>query len=206
MCRSGPSSIPARRRWCTSSGSRGCLKGWKSSLGRATSDYYPVIKGLKPGDKVAAAGGFLIDAETRLNPAAASTYFGASGGPQSSGRPSAPSAPSQRQGDQAPADQGKPDSGQPKPEPSQVAVAAPDGRRPREHRATARGRPETGARAAAFAPSRGAALGSMGVPVKITLRGQTGLPVLQRVHGQGQAKPGRNAEETGGCRRSRAER
>ena len=49
-------------------------------------------------------------------------------------------------------------------------------------------------------PVTGAALGSMGVPVKITLRGQTGLPVLQRVHGQGQAKPRRNAEETGGCR------
>ena len=32
-CRSGPSSIPARRRWCTSSGNRGCLKEWKSSLG-----------------------------------------------------------------------------------------------------------------------------------------------------------------------------
>ena len=34
-CRSGPSSIPARRRWCTSSGSRGCSKEWKSSLGLA---------------------------------------------------------------------------------------------------------------------------------------------------------------------------
>ena len=34
---------------------------------------------------MAAAGGFLVDAETRLNPAAASTYFGASGGPQSAG-------------------------------------------------------------------------------------------------------------------------
>jgi len=43
---------------------------------------YPVIKGLQAGDRVAAAGAFLIDAETRLNPAAASTYFGASGGPQ----------------------------------------------------------------------------------------------------------------------------
>ena len=39
---------------------------------------------------VAAAGGFLIDAETRLNPAAAATYFGASGGPQSNTVPSGP--------------------------------------------------------------------------------------------------------------------
>ena len=46
-------------------------------------------------------------------------------------------------------------------------------------------------------PITGAALGSMGVPVKITLRGQTGLPVLQGVRRQGQAKPRRNAEETG---------
>ena len=40
----------------------------------------PCSKGLVAGDRVAAAGGFLVDAETRLNPAAASTYFGASGG------------------------------------------------------------------------------------------------------------------------------
>jgi len=42
-------------------------------------DYYPVLKGLEPGQRIADAGSFLIDAETRLNPAAASTYFGASG-------------------------------------------------------------------------------------------------------------------------------
>ena len=39
-----------------------------------------MLKGLAAGDRVAAAGSFLVDAETRLNPAAASTYFGASGG------------------------------------------------------------------------------------------------------------------------------
>jgi hypothetical protein len=33
--------------------------------------------------RVATAGSFLIDAETRLNPAAAGTYFGASGAPES---------------------------------------------------------------------------------------------------------------------------
>ncbi len=47
-----------------------------------TVDYYPVVKGLAEGDRVAAAGAFLIDAETRLNPAAGSAYFGASGGPK----------------------------------------------------------------------------------------------------------------------------
>ena len=122
---------------------------------------------------MAAAGGFLIDAETRLNPAAASTYFGASGGPQSNGRPSAPSAPSPRQGDQAPADQGKPDSGRarPKPEPK-VAVAAPDA----DDLKNIEQLPEADrklALAQRICPVTGAALGSMGVPVKITLRGQT---------------------------------
>jgi len=38
------------------------------------------------GDRVAAAGAFLVDAETRLNPAASATYFGASGSPSSGGQ------------------------------------------------------------------------------------------------------------------------
>ena len=71
----------------------GLFEGVEVELGPRHGEYYPVVKGLKPGDKVAAAGGFLIDAETRLNPAAASTYFGASGGPQSSDRPSAAPLP-----------------------------------------------------------------------------------------------------------------
>ncbi len=50
-------------------------------LGPRADDEFPVIKGLEPGWKVATAGSFLIDAETRLNPAAASAYFGASAAP-----------------------------------------------------------------------------------------------------------------------------
>jgi Cu(I)/Ag(I) efflux system membrane fusion protein len=150
----------------------GMFEGVEVELGPRHDDYYPVTKGLKPGDKVAAAGGFLIDAETRLNPAAAATYFGASGGPQSNGRPSAPSAPSQRQGEQAPADQGKPDSGRPKAEPEpRVAVAAPAG----EDLKNIEQLPEADrklALAQRICPVTGAALGSMGVPVKITLRSQ----------------------------------
>src|SRR5437588_9191427 len=42
--------------------------------------YYPVLAGLEPGDRVVTNGAFLIDAETRLNPAAGSIYFGGSGG------------------------------------------------------------------------------------------------------------------------------
>jgi Cu(I)/Ag(I) efflux system membrane fusion protein len=39
--------------------------------------FYPVLAGLKAGDKVATNGSFLIDAETRLNPAVGSIYYGA---------------------------------------------------------------------------------------------------------------------------------
>jgi multidrug efflux pump subunit AcrA (membrane-fusion protein) len=61
--------------------------------------YYPVLDGLKAGDRVVTNGSFLIDAETRLNRAAGSIYIGGSGG--SSGpsgvavRPSTPVAVSE---------------------------------------------------------------------------------------------------------------
>lgn len=50
-------------------------------LGPRSDVYFAVLRGLDPGMRVATAGSFLIDAETRLNPAAAGTYFGASGKP-----------------------------------------------------------------------------------------------------------------------------
>jgi Cu(I)/Ag(I) efflux system membrane fusion protein len=48
-------------------------------LGPRAGVFYPVVSGVDAGMRVATAGSFLIDAETRLNPAAAGTYFGASG-------------------------------------------------------------------------------------------------------------------------------
>jgi Cu(I)/Ag(I) efflux system membrane fusion protein len=42
--------------------------------------FYPVLRGLDSGDRVVTNGAFLVDAETRLNPAAGSIYFGGSGG------------------------------------------------------------------------------------------------------------------------------
>ena len=54
-------------------------------LGPRAGIWYPVVKGLDAGQRVATAGSFLIDAETRLNPAAAGTFFGASATPAPSG-------------------------------------------------------------------------------------------------------------------------
>jgi Cu(I)/Ag(I) efflux system membrane fusion protein len=60
----------------------GVFEGREVKLGPRSGGYYAVVEGVLPGDRVAAAGAFLIDAETRLNPAAAAAYFGASGGPE----------------------------------------------------------------------------------------------------------------------------
>jgi Cu(I)/Ag(I) efflux system membrane fusion protein len=65
----------------------GIFEGIEVELGPRMDGYYPVLKGVLPGDRIAAAGSFLLDAETRLNPNAASAYFGASGG-ATSGNPS----------------------------------------------------------------------------------------------------------------------
>jgi len=48
-------------------------------LASPVNGYYPVVAGLSPGQKVASSGAFLLDAETRLNPSLAASYFGAGG-------------------------------------------------------------------------------------------------------------------------------
>ncbi len=59
----------------------GVFEGREVVLGPRTGDRYPILEGLQPGEVVAAAGAFLIDAETRLNPAAGAAYFGGSDSP-----------------------------------------------------------------------------------------------------------------------------
>jgi Cu(I)/Ag(I) efflux system membrane fusion protein len=44
----------------------GVFEGREVVLGPRSGDVYPVLDGLSPGEKVAAAGSFLLDAETRL--------------------------------------------------------------------------------------------------------------------------------------------
>jgi hypothetical protein len=55
----------------------GMFDGVQVELGSRCGDFYPVVRGLEPGQRVVIAGAFLLDAETRLNPSLASSYFGA---------------------------------------------------------------------------------------------------------------------------------
>jgi Cu(I)/Ag(I) efflux system membrane fusion protein len=84
--------------------STGVYEGVEVKLGPRMSTpngavFYPVLEGLKQGDLVVSSGSFLVDAETRLNPAIGSVYFGGSGGSQtgrtsvSTVRPSTPEDP-----------------------------------------------------------------------------------------------------------------
>jgi Cu(I)/Ag(I) efflux system membrane fusion protein len=49
----------------------GVYEGREVVLGTRVGDRFPVLEGLDPGEKVAAKGAFLIDAESRLNPSTA---------------------------------------------------------------------------------------------------------------------------------------
>ncbi len=63
-------------------------------LGPDDVTFYPVLKGLEQGERIVTSGSFLVDAETRLNPAAGSIYIGGSSGGKettpSTVRPSTP--------------------------------------------------------------------------------------------------------------------
>jgi Cu(I)/Ag(I) efflux system membrane fusion protein len=71
----------------------GLFEGVAVTLGPLAAGYYPVIDGLLAGDRIAATGAFLVDAETRLNPTASSAYFGAGGSSSHGGESSSSNAP-----------------------------------------------------------------------------------------------------------------
>jgi len=64
----------------------GVFDGRQVVLGSRIGDRFPVLEGLAPGERVAAAGAFLIDAESRINPGTAPAAHG--------GPPKAADAPS----------------------------------------------------------------------------------------------------------------
>lgn len=132
----------------------GLFEGIAVTVGTLSGGYYPVIDGLLPGDRVAAAGAFLVDAETRLNPGAASTYFGASGTSANGGGSSAPSAT--RATESGPS----------------ASVKGPS----EKERANLAKLPEADRKRAErqrVCPITDLALGSMGVPYKMTVQGKT---------------------------------
>ena len=107
------------------------------------ASFYPVMRGLKQGDLVVASGSFLVDAETRLNPAAGSIYFGGGGGGSKNTTTVRPSTP----------------------EDSDAAISAELATLSPEDRAAAEKQ--------RFCPVLHTRLGVMGPPVKVTVGGRT---------------------------------
>jgi Cu(I)/Ag(I) efflux system membrane fusion protein len=120
-------------------------EGVEVALGPRCGDYYPVVRGLKEGDKVATTGSFLIDAETRLTAGASSTYFGASGGPSGDHRSATTARPSMIRDEE------------------DKVQAALDKLDPADRRAVEEQR---------RCPVLNTRLGSMGAPVSLTLQGR----------------------------------
>lgn len=87
----------------------GTFDGVEVKLGPRAGGYYPLLEGLAEGDRLVLNGAFLIDAETRLNPAAGSIYFGGAGGnkPTSAPGPMTSQPPSNDEDREIAAERGK---------------------------------------------------------------------------------------------------
>ncbi|MEO2089629.1 MAG: efflux RND transporter periplasmic adaptor subunit, partial [Gemmataceae bacterium] len=149
--------------------SPGVYEGVRVELGPRMSGpggaaYFPVLAGLDPGQTVVAAGSFLIDAETRLNPAAGSIYFGGSGGGKAGTSAVRPSTPEDTDS--------KVTAG--------LAKLAPDDRKL--------------AKAQGTCPVLdGSRLGSMGAPVKLVLDGKPVFVCCSGCTDQATAEPAKIA-------------
>jgi Cu(I)/Ag(I) efflux system membrane fusion protein len=141
----------------------GTFDGVELELGPEADGFFPVVKGLRAGDRVAARGAFLVDADTRLNPAAGAAYVGASGGPSAVAGASSTVAPrstsdESRPTTEAPAGNAADKSTMELAKPSAKALANLDKLSPADRKM---------ALAQQNCPITEAALGSMGVPVKL---------------------------------------
>jgi hypothetical protein len=115
-------------------------------MGADGQTLYPILDGLARGDRFVAIGSFLVDAETRLNPAAGSIYFGGSGGSKSGQSSASTVRPST-------------------PEDEEAKITAALAQLPEADRRIAE--------AQRFCPVlEENRLGSMGVPVKLMIEGQ----------------------------------
>jgi multidrug efflux pump subunit AcrA (membrane-fusion protein) len=120
-------------------------EGVEVELGPRCEGFYPVVRGIKEGERVATTGSFLIDAETRLGAGASSTYFGASGGPAGDHRSATTARPSMTRDEDARVQ-------------AVLAKLDPADRRLAEEQGSC--------------PVLNIRLGTMGVPVSVTLGGQ----------------------------------
>jgi multidrug efflux pump subunit AcrA (membrane-fusion protein) len=120
-------------------------EGVEVQLGPRGSGFYPVLRGLHEGDQVATVGSFLIDAETRLTGAASAMYFGSSSGPAGDHRSATTAArPSMMRDEDAKVQ-------------ATLAKLDAEGRRLAEEQG--------------YCPVLNTRLGTMGVPVAVTLPG-----------------------------------
>ncbi len=161
----------------------GLFDGVAVELGPRSGDYYPVVAGLAEGNKVATAGAFLLDAETRLNPGAAAAYFGASAGPQK--------------------DSQTPETTKPGAAP--IAPAPGEQRAQNHEESESQGREESAAIAANLAklspaerelavkqrvcPVTGELLGLTGVPYKVEIKGRIVFLCCEACKAQATANP-----------------
>jgi Cu(I)/Ag(I) efflux system membrane fusion protein len=141
--------------------SPGVYEGVEVQLGPRAGAYYPVVRGLVQGERVVTEGSFLIDAETRLNPAAGSIYFGGSSGSKA-GAAGVTARPSMA---------GNAETGIK----AALAKLSPADRRQAE--------------AQGSCPVHGSPLGGMGVPVKLTLKGREVFVCCPGCTSQAQAEP-----------------